>query len=50
MQSIINSESLRFSISARIAAFRPSERPHQKFVYTNLTSFAPYPFKDKISS
>ena len=50
MKSIINLKLLRFSISARIATFRSLERPHQKFIYINLTSFAPYPFKDIISS
>ena len=50
MQSIINLGLLRLSVSARVAAFRPFEHPYQKFVYTNLTSFTPYPFKDIISS
>ena len=49
MKLIINLKSLRFSVSVRIAAFRPLERPYQKFVYINLTSFALYSFKDKIS-
>ena len=50
MQSIINFMLLRFSVSARITAFRPFERLYQKFVYTNLTSFALYSFKNIIFS
>ena len=49
MQLIINFMSLRFSVSVRIAAFRPFERLYQKFVYINLTSFALYLLKNKIS-
>ena len=46
MQSIINSELLSISNSVRNSVFRPPERPYQKFVYKNLTSFAPYVLKD----
>ena len=41
---------LRFSISARIAAFRPFERSHQKFIYKNLTTYAFYSFKYELFS
>ena len=47
MQSIINFILLRFSISARIAAFKPLERLYQKFVYTILHLLSLIPLKIK---
>ena len=41
---------LRFSINARITAFRSFKRFYQKFVYKNLTTYAFYPFKYKLFS